>query len=382
MTILALYLPTEISAEFKEKENLELFLAALGALEQQDAAVAVFKKRFEDLRIEVTKHEYSQNNTVEGATDRSEKAPVAKERKAHKALKAMFTAKEATGRTVDMDGTESTLKTVETADEALGRVDLDGIARVLAARPLPKNDAGTIAAFWNSNEVAQLYSGKQNATVSVYGKRELVALQQLTQMQTVVADKRERNAKRKAGADAIALTPAEEYVQAVLGTASAAGENRAYRTAVADQLRLQQITEVHDAAPGNLVEMFEVILNNDLDAAIEAPSKDTDLSSLRAIRRYQNNKKNPVGTGTLMEGQKVDMFAVIRQQMIDTEKLSAADADKRIVQNFAAVLLMDTGISAGEKAMLAKVDSPEALYTYFLTYPAGLTRLRKRIGRE
>jgi len=65
LTVIALYLPTTLEVEFKQKENLELFTTAVESLQSENAAVAVYKRKFKDLKIEVTKHEYEQNNTIE-----------------------------------------------------------------------------------------------------------------------------------------------------------------------------------------------------------------------------------------------------------------------------------------------------------------------------
>jgi len=87
--------------------------------------VTVYKRKFKDLKIEVTKHEYEQNNTIEGATDQSDRLKRDKERKAHKSLKNIYTEMEK--KPVDLpdeSGLMSDIVTVEQADDKLDRVDV------------------------------------------------------------------------------------------------------------------------------------------------------------------------------------------------------------------------------------------------------------------
>lgn len=386
MNVLGAYFPEEVAVSPQEAAHMALFTAALEWIESQSAALSSFKERLEALKIEVAKHEYTQDNKI---TSRAGETPeIVKdhtetlqntERKSRKALKEMFEKQEAaaksSGADLFSDGSVSDLKTVESADKELSTIDLMWLGRVLATKELPANETEAIANFWNDAAVKKLYANKPNADRVNIKWAELSALKQLTQLLAVVQEKTGKPQQ---------LTAAEWYVQAVLAAARqwSGMERRTYKTALADQLRLQQMAEVHTADAKNLSGLVAVFLNNDVDNLIEAPSKDTDLSSLKAIRAYQRNKLNPVGVGSLMEWQKVKIFQTVRQQMIDTHNMTPETADAKLSQHIAQILAMWNGATVSEKTLLADVNSADKLYAYFQAYPAGLTRLRQHIEKQ
>jgi len=89
---------------------------------------------------------------------------------------------------------------------------------VLAALPLPKNTSSDVSRRRDKEEVKKVYADKTDVASIKIRPKERVALELLTQTMCIVSAK---NALLGSPANKknIVLTPAEQYVQAVLGVA-------------------------------------------------------------------------------------------------------------------------------------------------------------------
>jgi hypothetical protein len=83
-----------------------------------------------------------------------------------------------------------------------------------------------------------------------------------------------------------------------------------------------------------------------------------------------------------MEGQKAKMFETVRQHMIDTKQATEEQADGWMVEHIAEIIAMDPALTKAEKDELMTLDTPKKLYRYFLSHPASITQLRRRIEQQ